>query len=288
MSSMDTALRVLAWAAAPDGPPPEGDPAALHVMADPPPALLQAQRDLLAVAAARFGFQSPLLADPRPATAYAGILALAIGVRHWEQFPRVLVDAAPACRSAAEFVLRHALVAPVLPHLAASLPALADDCVRVSPLTAAFDYPRAGNEGDAQAVCATLRAHPQGRRALIMTLATPTPSAHVRRWRTTLLDQWRAGSREDSDLMLDIYETTMVFHEDEALAQIQRAGAALADASAISNERLEDAQSVADWWGPLAVLERNDIARLRARTYLGYNYRPGLQLFRSIRRRVTA
>jgi hypothetical protein len=118
-----------------------------------------------------------------------------------------------------------------------------------------------------------------------MTLAEPTASVATRRWRTTLLDRWRSGTPEDRAFVLDVYECTIVHHLAAARAQIARARAILAEAVGANAHRdIEDAISIAEWWGPLWALDRSHGALLRERAYLDYSYRQGLQLFAAVRR----
>jgi hypothetical protein len=95
----------------------------------------------------------------------------------------------------------------------------------------------------------------------------------------------RNGNEIQQRFVLDVYEATMIHHRELAFKQAQDARSVLSDPIASAdNERLSDARSVAEWWGPLANLERTHLDLLRARRYLDYEYREGIALFRLERR----
>ena len=77
----------------------------------------------------------------------------------------------------------------------------------------------------------------------------------------------------------------MVYHQTEMLAQIQAALNVISNPRAAADEtRLQDALSIAEWWEPLAALARTELDALRARRYLGYAYRRGIDLTRLAQR----
>jgi len=118
MTATSTAIRVLRWAAAGDGPPPSGDLLEPAQLARPGPALRDALISLLRPAAARMRVGSPPLGDDRPAGIGTALMAAAIGsARSAPDDAGRLLDAIPKSSAAADLVLRHALVARALPHL---------------------------------------------------------------------------------------------------------------------------------------------------------------------------
>ncbi len=123
------------------------------------------------------------------------------------------------------------------------------------------------------------------RTALVLHFARPSDEPEVRAWRAEILDRMRHGEGVRRRFVLDVYEATMVHHRDEALEQVRVARRTLYDPIASGDEhRLADARSVAQWWGPLAGLERTHLDALRSRRYLGYEYCHGVALFRLAQR----
>jgi hypothetical protein len=179
---------------------------------------------------------------------------------------------------------RHGLLAAALPHLPESL---ADECRARSPLTAVLERPAPGTESTAVATARRILEDARGRASLQLHLARPTDDARVRRWRAELLDRLRLGDEAGRGFVLDVYEAAMIHHRPSALEQIGRAGRVLKDSLASQDEAaLRDAMSVADWWGPLWTIHRQDIDALRHRPYLHYDFLEGLRLYQ-LRRRMT-
>jgi hypothetical protein len=214
--------------------------------------------------------------------AAVGGRAVAVGARAAPELARLLLRAVPPAGAPAEWLARHGALAPAREYLPE---ALADDCLLLSPLTALLARPVEGHVGEAMAVARRFLAHPAGRLALQLQLARPTPDPAVLRWRQTLLDRLRLDGDAGADFVLDVYEAALVHHLPEVLAQARAARAVLYDPDAAGDDaRLDAAQALADWWGPLAALERTHGAALRARPYLGYDYRAGIALYRLARR----
>lgn len=285
MSATETARDVLRWAFSPAGPPPHGDLRRCDQLVHPAPELRTLLGHLVACVAARLRLGHPPLSDPEPVGCAGLVLAAAIGAAG---DPAQAPLARAAFRSAsselgavehpAEWVARHAMVAPALAFLG---PELAADCKVASPLTSVLTFPPPGQEGEARQVARQLLAHPLGRVVVMLHWGQPTTDLATRRWRGDLLERWRLAGEQEADFVLSVYETTLVFHGDEALEQIRHARQVFEDPKAAAEEScLEQALSVAHWWQPLRALEHTDPEKLRERPHLGYDYRAGVQLAR--------
>jgi hypothetical protein len=283
MSSTESALRVLDWALEGEGPPPRGDPHAPEALVRPPAPLRAALGQLAAVTAARLRLGAPPLGDDRPLGAGGALMAAALALREIPGLAPLLLSVVPPADTPADWLARHGLVEPALPHLHPG-----EDAYwrQVSPLTALLDHPTESESGwldaEALAVAVRLGARPDGRRALLMRLAEPTTSVPVRRWRGELLGRLRHG---DPDFVLDVYEAAMVYHKEETLAQVRLARRVLSRPIGTAEEALQGAVATADWWGALWDVERENLDALRARRHLGYAYREGVTLFNLVRKR---
>jgi len=284
MSAVDTCQRVLTWAIAGRGDsPPMGSVFSIGLLLDPPEMLRQSLGSLHAVVAARLRLSAAPGGDEQPLSGNALLIALAIGVAHIPEPPiaQALLSTVPPATRPREWVVRHGLVGPVLPHLDGNL---AYDFRQVSPLTQVLDFPgpvKAEAMGVAQHFLARRNgsqrsAWPAEHASLVAHLAEPTPNPCVRNWRADLLDRLRF---EYPVSVVSVYETMMTRHHDAFLAQIRKAHCVFTDALAMSDsERLDDAEATAALWGPLAHFERENLDTLRARRHLGYDYREGLAL----------
>jgi FtsH ternary system domain X1 len=123
MTAETTAQRVLTWAAAPAGPPPEGPLWSTRLLAAPQPATLALVCDLAAGTSARLGAGAPPFGDQSPVGAGAVLLAAAAGGRRQLGPARRLAEALPPSRPLRtrpdqacwpDLVARHGLVAAVL------------------------------------------------------------------------------------------------------------------------------------------------------------------------------
>ncbi len=279
MSAADTALRVVRWAAAEGrpGPLPRGDYMAPEELLAPGDELRDALGELAAVTAARLRLGHPPLGDNGALGLDSLVLAFALGSAYQPALAAALLATLERPMNAWEWVARHGLVAPALPNLP---PAMAEECRDVSPLTALLERPAGRQDTAALEVAERLRRHPMGRQALQLHLARPTGESAVRRWRTRLLETLRAAGDDGRDFVLEVYEAAMVHHQDETLDQARRAREVFLDPiAAQDSDRLDDATSAADWWGPLWAVERSDLGALRRRRYLGYAYREGLRVY---------
>ncbi len=284
MSAAVTALRVVRWAAVEGrpGPLPRGDYMAPEELLAPGDELRDALGELAAVTAARLRLGHPPLGDNGALDLDSLVLAFALGSAHQPALAAALLGTLDRPANAWEWVARHGLVSPALRYLPETRlpPAMADECRGVSPLTALLERPAGRQDTAALEAAERLRRHPVGRQALQLHLARPTGDPAVRRWRTRLLETLRAAGDDGRDFVLEVYEAAMVHHQDETLDQARRAREVFLDPiAAQDSDRLDDAISAADWWGPLWAVERSDLGALRRRRYLGYAYREGLRVY---------
>lgn len=277
MSAVETALRVIAWTQRPEARPPQGDAAHTGALAYPGADLAQALARLALATGAKLRLGAPPLGDPRPVGCGAGVLAAALGALDHPRLARVLLQAVPDTVSGAEWAARHGLVAAAWPHLPQ---ALRDDFVARSPLTALWFGPAAGRHAEALVVAQRLGEHKAARLALQAHLARPELPAESRGWHTDLLERWRLLDERARAFVLDVYETAFIHHRVRWLERVRAARERLIDPLARERTGLEEALSIAAWWGPLARLERDDPGALRARRFLSYEYREAVALFR--------
>ncbi len=276
MSATDTALRVIEWAMMSQEKGetiPQGDLFDTEKLASPSANLIQALEQLTVITAARLRWSMPPLGDNRPISRENLILAAALGTTN-PQLVRTMLKAVPAASCYGDWVVRYGLVTPALPFLREEI---ADDCRQLSPLTAILNRPTAGQETPTVSLALQLLKNPTAKLSLTLHLAQPTTDIQVRDWRTELLDRLPLS---EQSFVLDVYEAAMIYHQQEAINQVNIAYNVLIDPQAASDEgRLRDALSVANWWQPLWGIERSQLNELRARRYLSYAYREGIKLF---------
>jgi hypothetical protein len=283
MSAVDSALRVLRWALReePQGPPPRGDFFAPEALLRPSAELTQELSRLTLLSAARLRLDNPPLGDRRAPGADSLVLALAIAAAATPAVALGLLASVPRTDNASEWLLRHALVAPALPHLPHELGQAAR---AASPLTALWVNPPGQEDARPMAVAERFRVHRQGRIALQLRLAEPADDPTVRAWRTRLLQRYRTDPVGRS-LVFDVYETALIHFGEGHRTLLERALAVFSDPLAARDDaRLEDAFTIADFWGPLRALERTALDELRDRRYLGYTYREGIRVHQLGRR----
>ena len=120
---------------------------------------------------------------------------------------------------------------------------------------------------------------------LQLALAEPASVSCVRFWRHELLERLRLAGDRGREFVLDVYEAMLIHYSEQALRQVHAARAVITDAQAAADEsRLREALAVAAWWESLWALQRSHPEELRARRYLGYDYREGLALYRLAQR----
>lgn len=276
MSATNTALRVIEWAMMSEGKGetiPQGNLADTEKLASPSANLIQALEQLTVITAARLRWSMPPLGDNRPIGRENLILAAALGTTN-PQLVRTMLNVLPPPSCYGDWVVRYGLITPALPLLKQEI---ADDCRERSPLTAILHRPTAGQETSTVNFVVQLLKNTNTKLSLTLHLAQPTTDIQVRNWRTELLERLRLS---EQSFVLDVYEAAMIYHQQEAINQVNIAYNVLIDPQAASDEgRLRDALSVANWWQPLWAIERAEIDQLRARRYLSYAYREGIKLF---------
>jgi hypothetical protein len=278
MSALNTASNVIKWAKKNQScMPPMGDFRMPDQLSHPPKYLRDELAQLTAITAARMRLNNPPLDDKAPLPSGALVIAAAIGVFFIPELFQVIISATPEINmhSPLDWIARHALIHPALPYV--SYP-IADDLMNRSPLTALIKRPAEGQDAMAMKVLQTVLSKEDGKRLLTIHLATPVSDMKTRRWRYHLMDTLRLDHPE---FVLDIYETLMIHHWNSALAQINTAKRILTRPElSKDNEKLQEAQSIADFWRPLWALERSNIQAIRKRRYIGYDYRKGISLIK--------
>jgi hypothetical protein len=271
VSAIDAARAVLAWARRGQGAPPFTQPAALvhaprlDTLVAPPPEVIAEASALAATRAARLRWAAPPLGDATSPGPGGVLLAGVVAFAPAPPFALALADACPPPTGAWDLVLRDAVASPAL---AARLEEGVADALRAhSPLTAAFGRPAPGGGDQAFSLLDRLRAHPDGRRAIVSVFSAPGAPRTVRRFREGVMDRLRTGDEAGRDLVLEIYEAALVHHRERTLGD---AAAAFAALSGRSDGRvdLDDALAVAGWWGPLWAIRRAWPDALRKRQYL--------------------
>ncbi|HEW97317.1 MAG: hypothetical protein DRR16_05305 [Candidatus Parabeggiatoa sp. nov. 3] len=286
MNATQTAINVIEWAFNGLGPLPQGDLYDTPALSHPNQALREAMQTLTVIQAAQMYFGSaPFLGDKKPLGVGGALLAAAIGVLHWPESAQQLLKAVPRAHSSADWIIRHALVARVLPLLAEhsghAVTHLRADLLLVSPLTALVNVPVASQENEMMTLVEQLLEQPASRRWLQLSLAKPTDNRAIRDWRQKILAQLRQTEQDSkTSFVLDVYETLMIHHRSVAFDQVGAARRVLRDPiAAASAQRLQEALSIAQWWQPLWALRRTRKEELRQRLYLDYQYLEGLKLY---------
>lgn len=283
MSAVDTVQRVLRWASRDEGPPPPGDLRGAEQLSRPPAELVAMWRSFASLAAARMHWTNlASAADPaRRSLGLSGLmLAAALGVASMPEFASAMLGRIPRTDRWLDWAARHRLASRALSHVPGPL---ADALRDASPLTAVLDRPPPGAEAATVGHVRRLLAQFDGRRMLRMHWSQPTSDVAVRDWRSTVLDQLRLQGDEPLEFVLDVYESAIVFHADEHFRQVEQARALL------NRWPLDDATqltvySVADWWEPLAMIDKADHERVRRRICLGCEFRHAISLVQVCRR----
>jgi len=283
-----TAARVLAWAAEPSGPVPDGPLWDVAALAVPPDGVRDAVGQLARCTAARLGAGAPPFGAP---TAIAGpriglgavFLAAAAGGRRQASVAALLAGAVPPATPSRnpgawyDLVARHGVVSAVVTALAeagggsASVGAaqaqaagdapdgnvpvpLPELLLDASPLTTVLYRPtlralHSDTTGQAVATAVALVARPRGRAVLAAGLAGWTPHPHVLTWRASLLARLRHDQR---DLLLDVYlaaRTRFAADWDQRISWAARQVSMSATADPLAIATLR-------FWAPLAAMER--------------------------------
>lgn len=280
MTAVETAQQILAWSAGGTGPIPGGDLRFAEELAVPPEPVRDAARNVATVTAARLRLGTPPLGDVRPMGVGVVLLAAACGAADHEQIKlaRYLLDAVPVSDVATDCLARYGLLATAekcLPD------ALAEECRLLSPLTMVLQCPLKSQVSKTIAFSRRMLGQPDGRALLLFHFACPANNLCVRQWRTDFLERLRTGDAEDQRFVLDVYESAMIHHREQVMRQIRVCRAVvLGQLASRDKQLLEEALSVADWWGPLWNLHRENPDALRRRPYLHYDFLEGLKLYR--------
>jgi FtsH ternary system domain X1 len=282
MTAVDSVLRVIAWAADPQGPLPVGDPLGAAALEQPHPDVDVALGRLVQRFAAQHHLGNPPCGCDQPLSLEAAMLALALSVAPVPGFARLLlrhgVRSVPA--HLLDALSRHALVAPARKWLPAPL---LEPCLVLSPLTALLYRPGDGQSVLPLEMALLLIEHPAGRCMLTRELAQPVADPEVLSWRAELMGRLLHHSPEAFAVVLDVYETAVVQHGERLYADVASAFELLDDLN-----RQQDTAAVnhvlalGQWWGQLAAIELADPESLRRRRYLGYDFRRGLELHRAV------
>ncbi len=286
MSATDTAIRVIDWALRQvAGPPPRGDLLNVPALIRPAEELKTALRQLAVVTTARLRLSSPPDGEGYLGVGEA-ILATALGALHTPVLAQYLLQAVPAPNCTVQWITRHGLLEPALSFLTDnSLAEVRTACLLVSPLTALLADPPQQQHGDLVQFALELLDYPAGQRLLQLAMAEPALVRRVRLWRHELLERLRLAGDQGREFVLDVYEAMLIHYPEQALRQVHAARAVITDIQAAAEEsRLREALAVAAWWESLWALQRSHPEALRARRYLGYQYREGLALYRLAQR----
>jgi hypothetical protein len=272
VTARETAHRVLAWAAAPAGPPPSGPVDGVHELATADPRTGELVAELTRCTAARIGAGTPPFGDGGRVGPGAVMLAAAVGARLQPAVAERLVLAVPDGSGLADAVARHGVMRPVLPVGLANdtLPErLLDAVLRASPVTAlayrpARDRLTSGATAAETETALALLGQPRGRTYLATVLGRPVREAAVLTWRTRLLARLR---HTHPDTVVEVYLAARLHHGAEWDALMTRA---VADLSGLGLPE-QTPLAIVRFWAPLAALDRSDGSRLRERPFLdGY------------------
>lgn len=274
MTALETAYRVLAWAAAPDSPPPTGPVDSVRELAAPDPRTTELLAELTRCAAARLGAGARPFGDGGPVGPGAVLLAVAVGARLQPAVAEQVILAVPDRSGLADAVARHGVARPFLPmnpagHAEALPERLLDAVLRVSPLTALEYRPARDRLMSGATVVETetalaLIAQRRGRSYLATVLCRPVRDAAVLTWRTQLLARLRHSHPE---AVVEVYLAARLRYAREWDALLTQA---VTDMSGVGLPE-ETPLATVRFWAPLAALDRSDQRRLRARPFLdGY------------------
>jgi len=262
-----TALRVLAWAVDPVGPPPTGPLRHLAALARPSAALRDLVGRLAWCTAAQLGAGNPPLGDRSPVGLGAVLLAAAVGARAEPELAENLTRSVPPPTGWSDALVRHGVVGAALDDEGLRLlEALADALIEASPLSAVVRRPglrrlKAGTTQAAVDSAVWLIEQPRGARLLSSSLAVPSHDQAVLAWRAELLDRLR---HDHLDVVLDTYLTARVRHGqawDERIRWAERELSSLGLPSDL-------AIATARYWAPLAAVDRNAPGHITTRRYL--------------------
>jgi hypothetical protein len=262
VTALDSAMKTLAWAVDPAGPPPVGTLRQVATLHRPGAAAAKAIGWLATVTAARLGAGSPPLGDTGSVGPGTLLLAAAVGGRAEMETATALLDAVPQLPNGpgrwVDMLTRHAVVGPVLddppPLSSIALPReLRDALRRKSPLTAVLSYPGRGQTDAARAIAAALLGQPHGAGVLHAAVAAPSSDSAVLTWRAQLLEQLR---HEHPRYALEVYLTARLWHGAAWDERIAWAGRELAGLGSPDDLPI----AILRYWAPLARMYRDEEA----------------------------
>ncbi|MEV4515505.1 hypothetical protein AB0K00_41930 [Dactylosporangium sp. NPDC049525] len=293
MSALETARRVLRWAAAPSGPPPAAPLRDVPDLATPAPADVAALARLTAETAARLGAGRPPFGDAGPIGGGALLLAAAIGGRVEAERAELVADAAaqrgPGPVGWADELARLAVVWPaVYPGLLrrdhpraggrhAGLPEpLVARVLRAAPLAGVLLHPGAADRTAAASFAAQLVRRPRGPEVFAGALADPDAGAVVLTWRAELLDRLRL---DRPAAVLEVFVTARLRHGPAWTDRVTWAGRRLSSLVRLDDADAALAVATVRYWAVLAALATAEPALVTARPFLE-GHEPALRLAR--------
>lgn len=279
MNTPNTALAVLEWALAPNGPPPRNHALNLAELAAPQhgPALDALTARLLNRDAAA----AQLVAtQPEPGGFAPLLAAAAVALRDTETLSEHLLALAETLTlSLADQLLIAELLGQARGHLDE---ALGDGLTRLCPLAGLLWQPSAGGQAAARALARRLLARPAGQTYLCHALARPAAVPAVLHWRADLMARWRLGDAAQTRFVVDLYACALQWHRPALLAVCQRAAAVLQRPIGATAAQIELALAWAAWFTPLWHLQRARPELLRKNRQVDYAYLSCLRLVHTV------
>jgi hypothetical protein len=289
VTALASASEVLVWATDPVGGPPGGDLDNAESLVRPSAYARDLLRQLAVRAGAVLGAGRPPFGDDGPIGLGALLLAAAVGAQADADAAQRLASNVPPLRLLpgsddgdaadpgslplgwADAVVRHGVVGPFMELATPSIGRLANALLAASPLTAVLLRPPStrGQDDGYEAwlgLVMELIGRPHGSAVLTTALAAPIRDAAVLGWRSTVLNRLAA---RDTPSALGVYLAARVRHGPEWDDLVSRAGKLAAGSKA--------RVAILRFWAPLALLDREDPALLRAQPFLD-GYRQALDL----------
>jgi hypothetical protein len=237
---------------------------------------LAAAERLAAATAARLSLSRPLPGGDGPVG--TGALLMAAALDHAdrpESAVRLARQVGPPV-SGADLLARHGLL--VGGHREATRDTVLGTVLSErSPLTGLLEHPVPHRAEECGQLLDALLDRPDGRALVIRRFAEPEADPATLLWRARVLDRYR-HTAVDRRFVLDVYEAAMLHHGPAHRKSVRAAAAGQA-----GGPDLAEASARAEWWGPLARLDRTFLGELRARPLLT-GYAEGVSLHRGFRR----
>lgn len=176
-----------------------------------------------------------------------------------------------------EWLARHAVAEPALPHLP---PSLADACRHISPLTSFFDRPVTKDWSSVAEFSQRLLSRADFHLAAQLRFADPRVSREVRDWRSYFLEILAAKDHVWREFVLDVFETGMAYYQPDMLVREKGFLRRFESKVDFSSDEWADIFSLAWRWGVFEKIESIDPDSIRARPYLVHECQIGIRLFR--------